>query len=204
MKMSIEACLSVAYFTGLRPGKWRQREMFGQRIIEFVIPSWVARPAVGAPWFNNAFETKRRLRAMRRTIGRNVQSAIVSDNKLSDELLNEERINHLRQFQNLTDNKKRLRHMRIVHPSVRQPETKPDNCLKHELITDSRVEHEHEVNHLAVEYWCHNFESSRADGTDVDEHEQAGLFLRMLAYETAAARYVNRFCQNNNDMRRCG
>lgn len=178
--------------------------MFGQRIIEFVIPSWVARSAIGAPWFNNAFETKRRLRAMHTTFRRNVQSAIISDNKLSEELLNEGRINHLRQFQNLADNKKRLRHMRVVHPAVNQPDAEPDNCLKDELINDSRVEHEHEVNHLAVDYWCHNLEPNQADGADADEREQAGLFLRMLAYETAATRYANRFRQDNNDMRRCG
>jgi hypothetical protein len=179
--------------------------MFAQRIIDFVMPSWVVKPAVGDPWFNNAFETKRRLRSMRRPIGKNVQSAIVSDNRLSHELLNEGRINHSRQFQNLADNKKRLRHMRIVHPSVRQLDFEPDNCLKDELITDSRVEHEHEVNHLAVEYWCHDLDASRAHSADevIDEREQAGLFLRKLAYETAATRYADRFRQENSGERRC-
>jgi len=166
--------------------------MFGQRMIEFVIPAWVANPAVGDPWFNNAFETKRRLRAMRTTIGRNVQSTKISDNRLGDELLNEGRINHLRQFQNLSENKKRLRHMRIVHPSINQPEPEPDNCLKGELITDSRVEHDHEIDHLAVAYWSQGQWQEDSE-EQADMQEKAGLFLRTLACENAARRYADRF-----------
>jgi len=167
--------------------------MFGQRILAFVIPAWVAKPAVGEPWFGNAFETKRRLRAMRGVIGRNVQSTTVSDNRLKDEFLDESRINHLQRLHDRTDNKKRLRHMRIVHPSSSEPVTEPDNCLKDQLLDVHRTIHSHEIDHLAVEYWRQGVDAESGQAQAEDDDFQVVPFLRKLAFEKAAKLYVDRF-----------
>ena len=123
--------------------------MFGQRIIQLV-PSWVAEAAGNEPSSETAPATRRRLRAMRSTQRKQVQSTEVSDNRLRHDLLDQNRLEHMQWFQSLADDKKRLRQMRIENRDT-HVQTLPDNCLSNEF--DERVRHTHEIDQVAVEYW---------------------------------------------------